>query len=106
MIEVRQDLVRVQRTWRGEEHLIEMRRQPERRGVVHRVERAAPLVGGRLHAAQWKSALAAGPPPAKPAAAIVPVSDTATFFTSGCTGAAASSASKSFLPSELVTAGR
>ena len=54
---------------------------------------------------RWKSALAAGPPPAKPAAAMVPVSDTATFFTSGCTGAAASMASKSFLPSEFITAG-
>ena len=52
VIEVREDLVRVQRPRRGEEHLIEVRGQAEAGRVGHRVERAASLVGGRLHAAQ------------------------------------------------------
>ena len=54
LIEVGQNLIRMQRSGSGEEHFVEMRGQAEARGVGHRVERAALLVVEGLHAPQMK----------------------------------------------------
>ena len=50
LIEVRQDLIRVQRAGSGEEHLIKMCGQAERRRIRHRLRGAAQLVIEGLHA--------------------------------------------------------
>ena len=52
LIEVREDLIRVQRSRRREQHLVQMRGQADAGRIRHHVERAALLVFERLHPAQ------------------------------------------------------
>jgi hypothetical protein len=52
LVEVRQNLIRTQGPRRGEQNLIEMRREADARRIIHRVHGAALAVGEGLHAAQ------------------------------------------------------
>ena len=52
LIEVREDLIRVQRSRRREQHLVQVRGQADAGRIRHHVERAALLVLERLHPAQ------------------------------------------------------
>ena len=54
LVEIREDLRRVQRTRRREQHLIEVSRQAHAGRVAHRVLRTAQAIRVRLHAAQEK----------------------------------------------------